>query len=256
MKQSRPILNQSFLFKGKLQLRLIISKFKRLFDSISSINLSEVLYYLPEYSVELFLNRFDKFDLKYKVETNTSVAPSRDSKLEAFNDAELYWPTREKPFDSMITKIHEDYSNFSFIDVGCGKGRVMIMAAKFPFKTIHGIELSNDLARKCEYNLTLIQQQFPNVTFNVHNVNALNFQLPIENLFLYLFDPFGRDTLKAFLNNLKLSAQQSKKRVIVLYYLPRHKDVFVEAGFKIISQQKRNFLLQYPWIAFEFKTES
>lgn len=46
MKQSRPILNQSFLFKGKLQLRLIISKFKRLFDSISSINLSEVLYYL------------------------------------------------------------------------------------------------------------------------------------------------------------------------------------------------------------------
>jgi len=46
---------------------------------------------------------------------------------------------------SAIEGLDVDHANFTFIDFGSGKGRVLLLAARYPFKEVVGIEFSKEL---------------------------------------------------------------------------------------------------------------
>src|SRR5271154_1163699 len=47
-----------------------------------------------------------------------------------------------------------------FIDVGCGKGRALVVASEFPFRSIIGVELSPELAELAEENSQVVARNF------------------------------------------------------------------------------------------------
>jgi hypothetical protein len=47
---------------------------------------------------------------------------------------------------------------------------------------------------------------------------------------LYLFNPFGAETLHAVLTNLELSLLEVSRRVYVIYVKPVHKGIFEHSG--------------------------
>ena len=49
--------------------------------------------------------------------------------------------------------------DYSFIDLGCGKGRALLVASELPFKALMGVELNSGLARIAERNATIIKQR-------------------------------------------------------------------------------------------------
>ena len=53
----------------------------------------------------------------------------------------------------MMSSLKLDFQEFTFIDIGSGKGRVLMMAADYPFRRILGIELLPDLHRAAQENL-------------------------------------------------------------------------------------------------------
>src|SRR5690242_3123851 len=48
---------------------------------------------------------------------------------------------------------------FSFIDVGAGKGRALLLASELPFRKIIGVELSKELARIAAHNIHKWKQE-------------------------------------------------------------------------------------------------
>ena len=56
-----------------------------------------------------------------------------------------YDPSNPEVVRGLISKLQIDYSRFSFIDFGSGKGRVLLVAAGFPFKEVIGVEFSREL---------------------------------------------------------------------------------------------------------------
>jgi hypothetical protein len=55
----------------------------------------------------------------------------------------------------------EDYT---FVDLGCGKGRALLVASEFPFNAIIGVELNPALATIAERNAQTIKQREPGRT--------------------------------------------------------------------------------------------
>jgi hypothetical protein len=49
------------------------------------------------------------------------------------------------------------HDNFTFIDIGSGKGRVLLLAAEFPFRKIVGVEFSPELHATAQRNLTRLR---------------------------------------------------------------------------------------------------
>src|SRR5262249_58587141 len=90
-----------------------------------------------------------------------------------------------------------------FVDLGCGKGRTLLLAAELPFERIVGVEISGRLAAVARRNAEHWSRSRPGrPPIDVVEADAAVFELPPEPLLLYLFNPFGPETLGPVLDAL------------------------------------------------------
>ena len=62
---------------------------------------------------------------------------------------------------TMQEQLHLDFERFSFVDVGSGKGRALLLASDYPFREIIGIELSHELERIARANIAQYTEARP-----------------------------------------------------------------------------------------------
>ena len=123
------------------------------------------------------------------------VAPSR---FRAILDFWLQTPT-EHPV-----------SDYAFIDIGCGKGRALLLAAQYPFREIIGVELNSSLVETAQANLELWRTvQHPPMPLRALHQDATEFELPSGPSLLFLYAPFAESILRKFIDHVEhtLSAQ-------------------------------------------------
>ena len=92
----------------------------------------------------------------------------------------------------------EDYT---FVDLGCGKGRVLMMAVEYPFRSIVGIELNAKLTRIARRNLAKWMRS-PRACRAVSVVEGDVLQLPIPDspVVLFLFNSFEAEIVRRLLD--------------------------------------------------------
>ena len=93
--------------------------------------------------------------------------------LDLSSDSLCYAATTEKCFKSIIQKIEDKFFNLNFVDFGCGKGKVMILARENGFSgDIAGVELSEELCFLAEKNI-----QSCNISADVFNIDAASYKV-------------------------------------------------------------------------------
>jgi len=85
-----------------------------------------------------------QFDFDHNVNT-TGAAVGWRTRLRGLLGGSLYQPTDEALFREMMSALPIAYERFTFIDIGSGKGRALLMAAEYPFRRIVGVELLPEL---------------------------------------------------------------------------------------------------------------
>ena len=106
--------------------------------------------------------------------------------------------------------------DFTFIDLGSGKGRVLLMAADYPFKRIIGVEFMPELHRAAQENIAGYSSDRQRLIESVC-MDARDFEFPPEPLVAYLFNPFSESTFVAVLKNVRQSVEQSPRPVYIAY---------------------------------------
>jgi SAM-dependent methyltransferase len=104
---------------------------------------------------------------------------------------------------------------FTFIDLGCGKGRALFLAAQFPFPHLIGVELATDLCRIAQTNIATNPDWASRIV--VLNKDATTFNYPDGPLLIYLFHPFLAPILRRVLANLERQLRHSPREIYVLY---------------------------------------
>jgi SAM-dependent methyltransferase len=111
-----------------------------------------------------------------------------------------------------------DHRDYTFLDLGCGKGRTVLLASACPFKRVIGIDFSPALLELAKRNLARYYGTIQAPTAELFLADAAEFPVPPGNLLVYLFDPFGDRVLQKVLGNLVSAAKQRRQRVLLLYY--------------------------------------
>src|SRR5258706_2882714 len=113
-----------------------------------------------------------------------------------------------------------------FIDIGCGKGRAMVVASEFPFRSISGIELSPQLTKVARRNISTVQRGFPaRPPVEAIEGNAITFPLPKAKLALFFCHSFGEELLSQLISNLETAISSGIGPVFFVYYNPVHGNV-------------------------------
>jgi hypothetical protein len=163
------------------------------------------------------------YDWEHRVNTTSAAVGWRDRLLGVFNSP--YQPTEPALFHEMMGVLASqpgfDFRNFTFIDLGSGKGRTLLMASAYPFRRIIGAELLPSLNQIAQENLSKYQSDTQKC-FSVESIcaDATEFALPLEPTVLFLFNPFPEAELKRVIANLERSLRRHPRVVYVAYHNP------------------------------------
>lgn len=114
------------------------------------------------------------------------------------------------------------HENYVFIDLGSGKGRAIFVAAEFSFRRLIGVEFSESMHTRALENAGNFRYRGRRGKhIDLVHGNAKAFAFPEEPSVVYLFNPFGADTMQVVLNNLQASLDRTPRHVVVILLWPR-----------------------------------
>ncbi len=121
-----------------------------------------------------------------------------------------------------LISFDKDITNGRFIDIGSGKGRLLVEAANMGFKVLEGVEFSHTLCQKAKRNLKLLK--IKNVKIN--HIDAQKYIFPSDTKVVYFLNPFTDRVFKKVLTNLIDSSKNFIYDVYIVYRAPIFKEVF------------------------------
>jgi 16S rRNA G966 N2-methylase RsmD len=155
----------------------------------------------------------------------------------------IYMPANYYMLEKMMSEINKLTHTKTFLDIGCGKGRAMAVAAHHGFKKITGIDISKKFVEETRQNLAVVQQQFPGATFDVLMQDAFYYQIPVDISVIFIFNPFDEVIMSGVVENILISQEKNPRTIWVIYINPLYENLFLDNGFvKTLSHKKLNWL--------------
>jgi SAM-dependent methyltransferase len=135
-----------------------------------------------------------------------------------------YFGTPSWVVDRALNALKIDHDRFVFVDLGCGKGRVLLRAARRSFHRVDGVDLSEAMTEAALENIRRAQAAGTIRTrVFAHKMDATCYRLPRQPLILYMFNPFGEPVLHAVLQKLETSLREHPRECYVIYVNPLHR---------------------------------
>ena len=132
-----------------------------------------------------------------------------------------YQPCDPELFRETLDLLKSDFRSFTFVDIGSGKGRALLMAAEYPFRRVVGVELLPQLHAIAEQNIRGFdhgRQQAEDVVSLC--MDAAEFEFPIEPLVVFLFNPLPEPALQQVLARLGESLERRPRTAYAIYHNP------------------------------------
>jgi SAM-dependent methyltransferase len=154
--------------------------------------------------------------------------------------------SRSSPYEAvnyyMLEKLLKTFRNLtpgtSIVDLGCGKGRVMVVAAHLGFKKITGIDFAKELCRDAVRNMERTQHSIHDFNWEVICASVLDYSIQPGDAVFFMFNPFAEETLNLFLDKLEASCNHIPRKTWFLYASPLHASVLQKRGYEIIYRHK------------------
>jgi hypothetical protein len=179
------------------------------------------------------------FDIANGVHTSGLIA-GRHLKSGHVHDrhSTAYYGVAPSVFHALVkrwqrTKPAARLEEFTFVDVGAGMGRAMLLAAEFPFRAVVGIELHPTLAGIAQKNLTIWRKAGKAHTrTRLICGDAVEFALPPGPCLAFLFNPFGAPVMRRMLAGWAMAAHESgHEKILDLLYVNNEQE-------RVLEQQK------------------
>jgi len=190
------------------------------------------------------------FDLENGVRTSGLIA-GRHLRSGHLHDrhATAYYGVAPSVFQALIRRWQETqpaaaFEEFTFIDIGAGMGRAVLLAAEMPFRSVVGVELHPTLAQIARRNLAIWRQaDRARTSTRIVCGDAAEFRFPHGPCLAFLFNPFGATVMRRLLRHMASSFAASPLQLDLLYVNNEQESVLqAQPGFKrlFLGQIKRS----------------
>jgi len=192
----------------------------------------------------------DSFDQEYGTDTDGTRDIGSLDVIEsvAARYAVRYEPSSPQLVRAELEKLNIDFRRFTFVDFGSGKGRVLLVAASFPFKEVVGVEFSRELHEIALENIARLPASAARAggILSIQD-DARALELPKSDLVCYFYNPFGPPVITQVAARLMSHYELHGHRVIIIYHDPRHREVFESTKiFAILDQTGDTLVLTTP----------
>src|SRR5262245_34945938 len=151
------------------------------------------------------------FELTLGIDTRGVVGPP--------NEESVHYTPLPYPMIVRMLKLLELKPNDVFVDIGCGKGRVVCCVCRFPIKRVVALELNPDLLNQTLENIQRMRGR--KALIEPVQRTAEDYEYPDATV-VYLYNPFNARVTASVMDKLFESHSQSPRIMRVVYANPVH----------------------------------
>ena len=132
-----------------------------------------------------------------------------------------YETTSEAAVRLALDSLSMDLARSVFVDLGCGKGKPLMIASTYPFRRLIGVDISPACVAVARRNVVRYRPAKidpSRVEFRVQD--AADFVFPLDPLVVYLYNPFPGAVLERVVANLEASLGERPRQAAVIYVNP------------------------------------
>jgi hypothetical protein len=155
---------------------------------------------------------------RYRIRTE-GIIPMSALGLEN-GEALDYVATDYSDFSRMMRALQVDPAEHAFVDFGAGLGRVVILAATYPFRRVIGVEHSPALAGRARDNVEHSRPRLACQSVDIVVSDAAAFVLPSDASVFFFNNPFQGQVLEAVLANIRELARRAHRPLLLVCNLP------------------------------------
>jgi predicted RNA methylase len=131
--------------------------------------------------------------------------------------------TSPRSFDVMMTYLPRDLTGYTFVDVGSGKSRTLLLASCYGFAKALGVEFAKELVACSRDNIARFRSDRQKCRdLEIVEADATEFVFPETPLVIYFYNPFTAEVFDAVLNNIVASLAAAKRRCYIVYASSSH----------------------------------
>ena len=183
------------------------------------------------------------YDWTRGVRTGSAAIPHRAADTAGpARDGYIYLPVRARNLRAALRALPINaHSEYTFIDLGSGKGKSTFVAAELPFRKVIGVEYSEALFRQAEENVrTLNPARKKCGGLEMILADAATYDFPAGKLVVYFFNPFGPEVMDYVLQNLRRAMAAEPRHVVVLMLWPEQSAmVAAMAEMRLCAKNRR-----------------
>jgi hypothetical protein len=216
------------------------------------------------------------FDRRHKVDTGGLIYPEALAwGHEHDHESAGYYATAPSMFHEAIARwstllagSRYALSDYTLVDIGAGKGRVVMMASEYSFRAVVGVELNPGLVKIARRNVRKFvrkswnglpgiksETSTPRTTtsprgprtwgapgLQIVKGDVLEFPLPDGPVVLFFFNSFEREMVRMWLERLVEAAATRTAPIDLIYVHPEHRELFQQTpGITLLADEVMPF---------------
>lgn len=158
------------------------------------------------------------FDLEFGMATAASADVAGERKG---GPGVEYGPVDLVHFSALLAQVEIAGGDFVFLDIGCGRGRALMLASYYPFRQIRGVEYDRDLEQSAQRHLAqwASRRRRGQRCFDLAAAweDAAEWSFPVAPSVFYFNEPLLEPTLRRLAARIRQSLLADPRPAYVLY---------------------------------------
>ncbi len=155
------------------------------------------------------------------------------------SEAQMYQGASYFLLENIFRKLSEFYRGSHFVDMGCGKGRALVVAAHHGFQKLTGVDFAEELCKEAVENCKLVARKYPGLQYQIIHSDSAAYAFASDADVIYFFNPFDHRVMRRVVDNLLRSIQARPRTMYIMYINPQLKSIFLTAGFTEVYYIKK-----------------
>jgi SAM-dependent methyltransferase len=172
------------------------------------------------------------FDYRYGTDTMRWVeVKALGFESEHKTNAVRYTATKSRPLSLLMRQLSLP-TDGAFVDLGSGKGRVLLIASQFGFLHVVGVEFCPELCSIARENIEIFDSKvrWPGGYIKVVCSDVATFLVEAFYNVFYMYNPFDKVVMVRLLANLHTSVARFPRKIWLIYNTPIHDQLVSQSG--------------------------
>jgi SAM-dependent methyltransferase len=182
-------------------------------------------------------------DLRYRIDTSSIVGHEN---LEFDADRGNRYEASSWFVINHFLASHPIKATDAFLDLGSGKGRAVLAAARYPFKRVIGVELSSSLNTIARGNVAKMGKHLVCNDVEIVTADIAEYEIPSDVTFIYIFNTVEGGLFQKVVDRICESVASSPRVINLAYYCAEMAEYLTTRGFEEVTESPHIRQFRYP----------